>query len=59
MNREDVTEGKIRWLVVYDNGWQEIIEAEDLDEVYKCSTYDVLIAVRLNDHILGEADDEP
>ena len=46
----------MRWLITYDNGIQEVIEAEDFDELHrKVDSDDVITVVRLNSNIVAES----
>lgn len=37
-----------QWLVIYNSGQQEILEAEDLDVIYCKTNRDVVVAIRLD-----------
>ena len=37
-----------QWLIIYSSGQQEILEAEDLDDIYRKTDRDVVAAIRLD-----------
>ena len=46
----------MRWLVVYYSGYQEIIEAEDFDELHaKVNSDDVVVVIKLNNDVYAES----
>lgn len=46
----------MKWLIVYDNGIQEIVEAEDLGDLHgKVDSDDVVMIVKLNSNIYAES----
>ena len=47
----------MKWLVIYDGGKQEIVEADDLYDIYNKCGSDVVVAVQLNSNITAKSYD--
>lgn len=45
------------WLIIYENGWQEIIEAEDFYDIHNKINGDATVAIRLREDIRIEGED--
>ena len=45
----------MKWLVIYDGGKQEIVEADDLYDIYNKCGSDVMVAVQLNSNIVAKS----
>jgi len=46
----------MKWLVTYDNGTQEVMDAEDFNDLHgKVDSDDVIAVVRLNSNIAAES----
>ena len=46
----------MKWLITYDSGIQEVIEAEDFGDLHgKVDSDDVIAVVKLNSNIVAES----
>ena len=49
-------EDAMKWLITYDTGIQEVMEAEDFNDLHgKVDSDDVIAIVRLNSNIVAES----
>jgi len=58
MKRQRCLDGRdesMKWLVIYDGGKQEIVEADDLYDIYNKCGSDVAVAVQLNSNVVAKS----